>query len=370
MGYSSGSVEEVFFWLKVSTPGFTFLHVFTLHFVLKLTDTSRKIPHFVCLLIYVPSLFFTWYGFTHPFVFNDFMLTNGYWIGIPMLGSPVFLFFMLQYLAYYIVSAVLLFVWIRKNTSVRIKRQGIVMMFSILSTILIYNVEPFVLPLFTGYKTLVISVNAGIIWVAGFWIAILRYSLFTWDQYRILHEIFNALEGAAFLLDKNMKIIAANRNLANIVKLRVQELKGQNIKEFIDSVDGIETARNTDKPTVYFCRITSHTGSSHSFRFSISPMHDRYEDFYGYLVMGSEIFALELFQERYKLSSREMELLHDITNGLSGKNIAEKNNITLNTVKSHMTHIYNKTGTNNRMELLKLLSLYEQKSGNISSIFK
>lgn len=45
-----------------------------------------------------------------------------------------------------------------------------------------------------------------------------------------------------------------------------------------------------------------------------------------------------------QLSRREQQVLQLVYNGLTNKEIAEKLNITLHTVKVHVLHIYEKTG--------------------------
>ncbi|MBT5774261.1 MAG: alpha/beta fold hydrolase [Dehalococcoidia bacterium] len=50
------------------------------------------------------------------------------------------------------------------------------------------------------------------------------------------------------------------------------------------------------------------------------------------------------------LSGREVEVLRLVSMGASNPEIAERLVISINTVTSHLTHIYGKTGTNNRVE--------------------
>lgn len=50
------------------------------------------------------------------------------------------------------------------------------------------------------------------------------------------------------------------------------------------------------------------------------------------------------------LSEREVEVLRLVAMGASNPEIAEQLVISINTVTSHLTHIYGKTGTNNRVE--------------------
>src|SRR5215813_268110 len=56
----------------------------------------------------------------------------------------------------------------------------------------------------------------------------------------------------------------------------------------------------------------------------------------------------------YKLTAREMEIVSAIAEGQSNRQIAERLRISLQTVKHHLTSIFDKTGASNRLELALL----------------
>lgn len=53
----------------------------------------------------------------------------------------------------------------------------------------------------------------------------------------------------------------------------------------------------------------------------------------------------------FGLTRREIEIVRSVVAGYSNKEIAARAAITENTVKSHLTHIFNKLGASNRVEL-------------------
>lgn len=53
----------------------------------------------------------------------------------------------------------------------------------------------------------------------------------------------------------------------------------------------------------------------------------------------------------FGLTRREIEIVRAVVAGRSNKEIAHQSAITENTVKSHLTHIFNKLGASNRVEL-------------------
>jgi two-component system nitrate/nitrite response regulator NarL len=51
------------------------------------------------------------------------------------------------------------------------------------------------------------------------------------------------------------------------------------------------------------------------------------------------------------LTRREIDIVRAVVSGYTNKEIAERSSITENTVKSHLTHIFDKLGASNRVEL-------------------
>lgn len=62
-----------------------------------------------------------------------------------------------------------------------------------------------------------------------------------------------------------------------------------------------------------------------------------------------------LFIDKYGISRREKEIIELLINGMSYKEIMAKLVISMPTVKTHISNIYNKTNTNSKMKLVHLL---------------
>ena len=62
------------------------------------------------------------------------------------------------------------------------------------------------------------------------------------------------------------------------------------------------------------------------------------------------------------LSKREAEIAILLTQGLSYKDIASRLHISLSTAKTHIMRIYRKTGTKNKIGLLRILSRESDRS--------
>lgn len=67
--------------------------------------------------------------------------------------------------------------------------------------------------------------------------------------------------------------------------------------------------------------------------------------------------TFEEFCKKYDISPRESEIVREICNGLTNKEISEKLFISLQTVKDHTHRIYIKTNVKNRVQLINLVKV-------------
>lgn len=65
--------------------------------------------------------------------------------------------------------------------------------------------------------------------------------------------------------------------------------------------------------------------------------------------------SLDEFCKKYDVSPRETDIIREICNGLSNKEISEKLFISLQTVKDHTHRIYTKTNARNRVQLINMI---------------
>ena len=81
---------------------------------------------------------------------------------------------------------------------------------------------------------------------------------------------------------------------------------------------------------------------------------------YGTLISGlssdpAREISFEDFCRKFEVSPRETDIIHEICNGLSNKEISEKLFISLQTVKDHTHRIYIKTSVKSRVQLITLV---------------
>ena len=83
-----------------------------------------------------------------------------------------------------------------------------------------------------------------------------------------------------------------------------------------------------------------------------------------FIIISSNFLPLEIpedFSKAYNISKREKEVFILIMSGKSYKEITEKLFISINTVKKHITHIYQKIGVNNKVAAFNKIKHYLSK---------
>jgi DNA-binding CsgD family transcriptional regulator len=73
---------------------------------------------------------------------------------------------------------------------------------------------------------------------------------------------------------------------------------------------------------------------------------------------------VQAFAASHNLSPREQEVLYLLGRGLTTAAMAEELGISPHTVRDHLKHLYRKTGTKGRSELLGLISRTSTVSGD------
>jgi PAS domain S-box-containing protein len=83
------------------------------------------------------------------------------------------------------------------------------------------------------------------------------------------------------------------------------------------------------------------------------------------LISGHEVEKSNRIMDSVNITKRENEVIHHIISGKTNKDIANSLNIKERTVKTHITHIYNKLGVSNKMQMLNIIDGYDFLPNNI-----
>ena len=91
-------------------------------------------------------------------------------------------------------------------------------------------------------------------------------------------------------------------------------------------------------------------------RFTV--IRDEFKDKLGILFVGKESEGMKQFRNRFRLTGREIEIIQALAAGKTNRIISSDLHISDNTLKAHITNIYNKINVNTRIEMLNLLEDY------------
>ncbi len=81
------------------------------------------------------------------------------------------------------------------------------------------------------------------------------------------------------------------------------------------------------------------------------------------MMLGKELdknMFIDNFCEKFNISKREKDILILLLNGKNNREICSKLCISINTIKTHISKIYEKTNVKNRVELLKLILKFKE----------
>ncbi len=100
-------------------------------------------------------------------------------------------------------------------------------------------------------------------------------------------------------------------------------------------------------------KINIPTGSLHYLTWNIFIIHLIIK-YYSNIIFN-KIEPTENFIKKYNISKREIEIINQLLKGYSYKKICDECFISLSTVKTHVSNIYNKIGINSRHELFSFV---------------
>ncbi|KGE70926.1 helix-turn-helix transcriptional regulator [Spirochaeta lutea] len=86
--------------------------------------------------------------------------------------------------------------------------------------------------------------------------------------------------------------------------------------------------------------------------------------FLRYLRLPQAVWAEEeispAFIKQYGITARELDVIRQVSRGLSNKQIAQELGVSFTTIRTHLYNIFQKTGVQSRVELLRCISGYRE----------
>ncbi len=332
---------------------------FNLHFIIELT-LNNKYKKIMNILIYIPVIF----------LIINFILSKE----IPHIDKIIrennTLFFIYKnsiwaylyfgYITLYtLITLFLLYLWGKTSTLKKVKSQSTIISITLLLTLIFDLLQCLILPNITSHKSSGINPVFVLIWTLGIFYSITRYRFLSFTPDLVSNYIISNINELIILLNSNLKIIHVNKKTEELAGEEKNKIINKDFKEFVLKYDLIKNEVDKMLKNQYkdfSCRIYFKSKNEPVLMDAkFSKVFDKFDDLIGILVIASEVKELKQLKLFYKLSDRETEIIQSMVDGHSNKEIGDELSLVESTVKSHVTHIFNKLGIDNRVELMNLL---------------
>ncbi len=354
IGYGSATEEDARLWFRISSPGFIFLHCRTLHFVLAYTGRlASRAWRLSAWLSYLPSVVFQYIAWTGTMVFRGFSQSGSLWIGEPDFGSLSFSLLMIQYLSYYILSIGLLVHDALHSSRQRDRRQKLLIASGIGISVLLFNIEPFLLPLVSPYRTILVSPLFSIMLVSAAALAIRRYRFLSASAIVIERSTLDRLSDAFILFDTSLRPVYANAAAESIFPpeptLEGKVIEAAEIRAALSRAEQANLAS-------FACMLSSKAPGNARIDCRFSLMRDAAGELESILAVGIPVSDTATIHSNFGLTKAESRVVSMLVEGKQQEAISRELDVSIRTVKSHCTHIYQKFGVSGKIELFRLLS--------------
>jgi DNA-binding CsgD family transcriptional regulator len=330
-----------------------------LHFTLAVTGRlpKRRLSLFLMYLPCIISIILIqfdqdyWSGFTR---------VDNTWHFNQQLISIQFISFLIIWLIYYVSSAVLFFQKAGTVATVPERNKFLILGFSIVGVIIGISLEVMILPGIFGFP----SRGADIVIKFG-WLLCVGFVI---DRYQFLIAP-NQIEEIAltefpgfsvFVLDTEQNIVRVNREAEKLFSSKQRKLLGtpfgsilKDEKRLEEELEFLKQQRNEDISCV--AELRDGTVRNCCLDLKISILKNQSGSHLGFIAIGKLIKSDRHIKQEFNLSRRELEVVENIIEGKTNQEIAELLSISEKTVKTHVTHIFNKTGVENRIQLFNIL---------------
>ena len=204
-----------------------------------------------------------------------------------------------------------------------------------------------------------ISQYYSLIWIAGIYYSMAKFRFMALTPQAISNDILSNIDEAVILLDHDIRILAVNNRVKEIIKTDKNLVK-EPISVIINEYDSITSELRSfegNDITSFSIRINlkCSDGSLILMEATCKSIEDKFGDLIGFLIISKEVKELKQLQDIYRITFREASIIQSVIAGKTNHHISEEMEITERTVKSHITNIFNKLGVDNRVQLIILL---------------
>jgi DNA-binding CsgD family transcriptional regulator len=212
------------------------------------------------------------------------------------------------------------------------------------------------LPLVSPYRTIFLSPLFSIILVSAAGLAIRRYRFLSASAIAIERSTLDRLSDAIVLFDSRLQPVYANAAAGSVFP-PAAALEGM-----VTEAARIRTAlkRAEEQGSASFsCVLSSKAPGNARVDCRFSLIRDSAGELESILVVGIPIKDARTLHGNFSLTQAESRVVSMLVEGKQQEAMARELGVSIRTVKSHCTHVYQKLGVSNRIGMFKLLSEYK-----------
>jgi DNA-binding CsgD family transcriptional regulator len=335
-----------------------FLFPTILLFCLLFTNTLKMKPYYLFLIYFCPTVFFILNTCGYSVFYQEIMLENGRW-GLRFTSNKIIFISYLVFLHIcFILFSATLIRWGIKAKMKRQKKQAFILFATLFVSSVFSAVESIYLPSILQYNSGGLSFVGFIFFAAGLYIIFIKYRFPYLSSKQTVEDVLSDMGEIIIILDNTMRIRFMNKTAETLFEDVAPPFNRSmlssimlNHKKLVISIEKILSGESSS----FSCR--EYFGKSNRIQldFSFSAIKDEFNDTIGVMVKGTEVDGIQLLTRKYKITQREAEIIEHLITGETNAEISKSCSISENTIKRHITNIYNKLSVRSRVELLYML---------------
>ncbi len=330
-----------------------------LHFALAVTETTPRRYRLVY-FIYLPCVLSTKLFWFHDDYVCDFALVNGTWQLNHQYGSAAFFSMLVIWFAYYVPAGIVYFRRGTRSATVREKRAFHILGASVVLLVIVTFLEVLVVPLLFRVPSRGTVLLFKFVWLLCFAYLVDRFQFLTAPP-RLEDIALISFPGYVLVIvDHQRKVYRANEEAARFFEAPGESLPGIGIDELFPGgthlcqlIDSRSDAGSASVSIVLDLR--NHATSRGLLDTKVSALRDKNGNRIGYVFIARPVFNGKRTDITAGITRREVEIIEQVLTGRRNSDIAKYLSISERTVKTHITHIFDKLGIENRIQLYALL---------------
>ena len=329
-----------------------------LHFALAVTETTPRRYRFVY-LIYLPWVVSAVLFWLHNDYVSDFTLVDGTWQLNHQYDSAAFLSMLVLWFACYVLAPVVYFNRAASSATVRERRIFRILGASVVVLMVITFTEVVIVPLLFGVPSQAGVFLFKLLWLLCFGFLVDRFQFLTAPP-RLEEIALTAFPGyVVVILDNRRTVHCVNKETSLLFEMAGESLEGVAVDKLFDGgtqlCDWIDSRSAAAASVSVVLDIRNHGSSNGHLDIKASSLHDSAGNRIGYLFVGRQVFGTRRSELIAGITPREVEIIEQILCGQTNAAIAERLCISERTVKTHITHVFDKLGVENRIQLYGIL---------------